>query len=298
MRDVFEEVLTASGASEQGDDLRVGRTNMSNRRTRLVASELDGDGDFTGYIASNVEGFVLDVATTNDMLPSSERALDAIQATGTRPFAGSAGPVPGGNGVVGRGLNGVVGYEQTVPRDPNREGSATAGVLGFGSNGVVGEGTNGPGVLGRGSVGNAGVHGIAPSGPPGSGVGGGPGVLADGDSGLHATGRDGVGATGVGGGGQAGVHGISTDGPGVIGQSDNAQGGVFRSRETAQVWLEPLGGGIVNPSQLQRDAKAGELLVLETVGRNPDSDERETLASLWFCIKGGPPNQSTWTKLA
>jgi hypothetical protein len=288
----------ASGASEQGDDLRVGRTNMSNRRTRLVASELDGDGDSTGYAASPVEGFVLDVATTNDMLPSSERALDAIQATGTRPFAGSAGPVPGGNGVVGRGLNGVVGYEQTVQRDPSREGSATAGVLGFGPNGVVGEGTNGPGVLGRGSQGNPGVHAIAASGPTGSGVSGGPGVFASGDNGIIAHGNNGVGVVGVSGSAEEGVHGASTRGPGVVGQSDEAQGGVFRSRETAQVWLEPLGGGINDPSQLRRDARAGELLVLETVGLNPVTDERETLASLWFCIKGGPPNQSTWTKLA
>jgi hypothetical protein len=206
----------ASGADESGDDMVVGRTNVSEERTLLLAS--NGDNAPDGY----GEDFVLNVSTVDDkVLVSSSHGVDGIHAKGTVAFptGGAIGTIPAGNGIIAQGMNGavgyvhevardkpledsvgagvlgvggvgaagvfgtgqngVVGYEQATPRDLAFEGAQRAGVLGRGETGVSGDGANGPGVFGRGLPG---VHGLSH---------GGPGVLGDGQTGVIASGNDG-----------------------------------------------------------------------------------------------------------
>src|SRR5262249_49876743 len=229
-----------AGATESGDDMVVGRTNKSEERTILVAS--NGENAPNGY----EEDFVLNVSTAGDMvLTSTPRGVDAIHAKGTVAFptGGQIGTIPAGNGIISQGLNGVVGYvhamardrtlenavgagllgvgggtspgvfgsgqngvvgcEQATARDLAFEAAQKAGVLGRGETGVSGDGANGPGVFGRGVPG---VHGQST---------GGPGVLAEGQTGVYTTGTDG-----------AGVHAIS----------DAEQAAILQSSKMAQLW--------------------------------------------------------------
>lgn len=286
----------ASGADESGDDMVVGRTNVSEDRTLLLAS--NGDNAPDGY----GEDFVLNVSTKDDkVLVSSSHGVDAIHAKGTVAFAtgGAIGTIPAGNGIIAQGINGavgyvhavnrdkvlesatgagilgiggldsagvfgsgqngVVGYEQATPRDTVFEAAQKAGVLGRGETGVSGDGANGPGVFGRGVPG---VHGLSSTGP---------GVLGDGDTGVVATGRT---------------------GPGVLASSRVEQGAVLESRRTAQLLLVPL--KIENPLSLAKSS-AGELLT--TVWADEEERGKE-ITSLWFCKVGGDPTQANWVKLA
>lgn len=286
----------AGGADESGDDMVVGRTNESEERTLLVAT--NGDNAPGGY----AEDFVLNVSTKGDkVLVSTPHGVDGIHAKGTVAFptGGAIGTIPAGNGLVaqgrngavgyvheaardkpleasvgagllgvggttnagvfGSGQNGVVGYEQATARDTAFEASQKAGVLGRGETGVSGDGANGPGVFGRGVPG---VHGISGTGP---------GLLGDGQTGVVATGQD---------------------GPGVIASSPREQGAVLESRQMAQLLLVPL--RMENPLALPRST-AGELLA--TVW--PDREQRGLeITSLWFCTVGGTPAQANWVKLA
>ena len=284
------------GADEAGDYLTAGRTNQTEARTRLVGT----NGDTAGY----QEGYVLDVASENDRLVVlSGDGVDAIHAKGTVEFAtgGLVGTIPAGNGVVGRGLNGLVGYVHSAARDTGRERSVHSGVYGIGdgaSSGLFGQGLNGvvgyerttprdtnyelqerAGVFGRGEIGvsgdganGPGVHGRGTPGVRGEAPGIGPGVLAEGETGVIAEGRD---------------------GPGVHARSLSDRAGIFETRGAiAQVWLIPLSSKIKDPGQLPK-SEAGELLVLKE--RNERGLE---IASLWFCTVGGPAGQAGWAKLA
>jgi hypothetical protein len=286
----------ASGADESGDDMVVGRTNVSEERTLLVAS--NGDNAPDGY----GEDFVLNVSTMDDkVLVSTSHGVDGIHAKGTVAFptGGAIGTIPAGNGIIAQGINGAVGYVHEVARDKNLENSVGAGVLGVGgvaSAGVFGTGQNGvvgyeqatardlafeaaqrAGVLGRGETG---VSGDGANGPGVFGRGlpgvqglsdGGPGVLADGQTGVIATGND---------------------GPGVIASSPAEHGAVLESKRMAQLWLVPL--RIQSPLDLPR-SNAGELLT--TMWADKEQRGKE-ITSLWFCTVGGDPTQANWVKLA
>lgn len=286
----------ASGADESGEDLVVGRTNVSEERTLLLAT--NGENAPGGY----GEDFVLNVSTKADkVLVSTPHGVDAIHAKGTIAFptGGAIGTIPAGNGIVSQGINGVVGYvheaardkplensvgagilgvggaaaagvfgsgengvvgyEQATPRDVAFESAQRAGVLGRGETGVSGDGANGPGVFGRGLPG---VHGLSD---------GGPGLLGDGQTGLYATGRD---------------------GPGAMASSRTEQGAVLESRRMAQLLMVPL--RIENPLSLPRST-AGELLT--TIWEDEERRGIE-ITSLWFCKVGGDPTQASWVKLA
>ncbi len=286
----------ASGADESGDDMVVGRTNKSEERTLLLAT--NGENAPNGY----EEDFVLNVSTDNDMaLVSTPRGIDAIHAKGTVSFStgGAIGTIPAGNGIISQGINGVVGYVHATARDRNLENSVGSGVLGIGSgmsvgvfgigqNGIVGyeqatirdlafEGAQKAGVLGRGETG---VSGDGANGPGVFGRGlpgvrgessGGPGVLAEGQTGVFATGNDG-----------AGVHATSK----------TEQAAILESAKMAQLWLVPL--RIKDPTSLKRST-AGELLA--TVWADKEERDME-ITSLWFCKIGGDPTQASWVKLA
>jgi hypothetical protein len=283
------------GADESGDDLTVGRTNKSEERTILIAT--NGENAPNGY----ADDFVLSVSTENDGVLTSTpgRGVDAIHAKGTLPLptGGAMGTIPAGNGIIaqgnngvvgyihamtrnrllensvgaavlgvgggtfpgvfGTGQNGVVGYEQATPRDLAFEGTQRAGVLGRGETGVSGDGANGPGVFGRGLPG---VQGESS---------GGPGVLAEGETGVFARGKKG-----------AGVHATS----------EEEHAAILESRKRPQLWLIPL--RIKDPTSLP-SSNAGELLA--TVW--PDERGVE-ITSLWFCKVGGDPTQANWEKLA
>jgi hypothetical protein len=296
--------MGSKGADNGGDSLAVGRTNKSEVRTILVAFNGEDDPKYK-------EDFVLDVSSVDNALevdnpkgPDLKNGVDAIHATGTVPTSQSTGgPIPAGNGVVGRGLNGLVGYVHGPPRARSFERDVHAGVLGVGdgaSNGVFGRGLNGvvgleratlrdtafeaqerAGVLGRGEIGvsgdgvnGPGVHGRGIPGVRGEAPGIGPGVLGEGETGVIAEGRD---------------------GPGILASSKQEQAGVFQTAaKRAQVWLIPLDKNVKDPGQLR--GEPGELLVLLA------EDERGTeVASLWFCTIGGGPGQASqanWKKLA
>jgi hypothetical protein len=223
-----------AGSSHAGQDMEAGRTNESEERTRIVAI----NGDPGGYGAD----FVLDVASDNNhLLREVPEGVDGIHATGTEAFAtgGAIGTIPAGNGVVGRGVNGVVGYVHTSPRDKVGEhqvhaglfgvgDSNSCGVFGRGSNGIVGysqstsrdllwESSDPAGVCGRSSIG-VGVRGKGENG----------GVQGDGtDAAFGVAGKSHLGP-GVDGessdGNGNGVQGRSKTGPGVFGMSTGGSG--------------------------------------------------------------------------
>jgi hypothetical protein len=277
----------------------VGRTNESEERTRLLAT--NGDNAPDGY----EEDFVLEVAIETDALLTKHlQGIDAIHATGSV----AEGAKPPANGIVCRGLNGVVGYPHQTPRDKGLEtdaqagvygagGSGAAGVFGRGRTGIVGcedttprdaafEAGEKAGVLGRGEIGvtgdgvnGAGVHGRGQPGVRGDGVNGLPGVSGDG-----------------GADGGIGVLGHGQDAAGVHGVSDADRGGIFQSRRRAQVWLVPLNADdFPDPSRLPR-ADAGELCV--TITQDVRTNRRP-IASLWFCTEtNGPAGTPVWVKVA
>lgn len=285
-----------SGADESGDDFVVGRTNVSEDRTLLLAS--NGDEAPNGY----EDDFVLNVSTKNDkVLVVHPEGVDAIHAKGTISYAtgGSMGTIPAGNGIVAQGLNGAVGYVHGVPRDRPLEKSVGAGLLGLGnpsSPGIFGTGTSG--VVGYDSVTSrdtafegthaSGVVGVGERGISGNGTNG-PGVLGHGVPGVHGVSEGGAGVLGHG---ALGVIAHGLDGPGVLGVSVTEQGGVLQSAEAAQLLLVPL--PMDNPLQLKRST-AGELLV--TIRRDEEQRGKE-IATLWFCRVGGDPTEANWVKLA
>ncbi|GAA2011251.1 hypothetical protein JL107_03320 [Nakamurella flavida] len=290
-----------AGATEAGDDFSVGRTNSSEERSLLVAVGGDPDGYQTD--------FVLSVSTQDDkVLTKNPSGVDAIHATGTvaLPTGGAIGTIPPGNGVVGRGANGLVGYQEGAARDTATEQGVHAGVLGVGgaSPGVFGTGTSGvlgysdgqprqefwesqalSGVAGVGSdVGvrgySEGTAGVAGASTDGHGVDG------------HSTLGNGVNGTSERG---VGVRGRSETGLGVLGESAEDVGGMFLSKESAQVWLYPGSIGAVNSASsytpeaiavrdrgpgLPARGRVGELFA----ARDDSGD-----GSLWFCVQDAGP---------
>jgi hypothetical protein len=287
----------ASGANSSGDDMVVGRTNRSEERTILVAQ--NGDNAPDGY----AEDFVLSVSTVDDkVLPTDSHGVDAIHAKGTVAFptGGAIGTIPAANGVVGQGLNGIVGYVHPATRDKSTEQDSHAGVLGVGAPndaGVLGRGLNGVVGYEQGTPRDsafeaqetAGIVGVGPNGVSGKATGG-FGVHGIGTPGVFGEGQgDNTGVLGQGG---TGVFGESlSDGAGVQGTSAKGWGGVFESRVRAQVWLVPL--AISDPTKLPGRSEPGELLVLMS------KDQRGTeVASLWFCRSGNIAATANWMQLA
>jgi hypothetical protein len=288
----------ANGADNSGDDLVVGRTNRSEERTILVAQ--NGDHANNGY----AEDFVLSVSTVGDkVLPTNSHGVDGIHAKGTIAFptGGAIGTIPAANGVVGRGLNGIVGYVHAALRDKGTERDSHAGVLGMGAPndaGVLGRGLNGVVGYEQGTARDttfegqemAGVVGVGPNGVSGKATGG---------FGVHGIGTPGVfgeaqddSNTGVVGQGGTGVFGESlSDGAGIQGKSNKGWGAVLESNVRAQVWLVPI--ALANPTKLPGKSAPGELLVL----MSKDQRGRE-IASLWFCKSGDIAKTANWLQLA
>nr|WSW48739.1 hypothetical protein OG296_37040 [Streptomyces sp. NBC_01001] len=297
-----------SGATSSGDDMVVGRTNVSDVRTILVASTPED-----GY----AEDFVFFVGAKDDkVLRTVADGVDAVHANGTVEFptGGAIGVMPAGNGVVGTGLNGIVGYVRAAPRDKSEEKAVKAGVLGVGSgaspgvfgrsnNGVVGYTTgtardpgwesrpragvsgrsDGIGVRGKGSEG--GVQGLSPQSF---------GVQGEGNPGVHARGID----------SGAGTITQGEDGPGVIATSVKQNAAVFEASEKPQVWLvprkaaQPTGQVVAitpngfnlidgeNRNPLSKNGRAGELAALV---------DGQGQVTLWFCVSESPP--SRWAQM-
>ena len=285
-----------SGASGANDDMVVGRTNNSEDRTLLVATN---GGNYE-------EGFILSVSATDDtLLVANSNGVDGIHAKGTKLLPTGGQTIRPGNGILGQGLNGVVGYVHAVTRDHGVENDAGAGVLGVGgatTMGVFGTGTNGivgyeqttprdpafeaqemAGVLGRGQIGVSG-DGVNGPGVHGRGL---PGVQGDSSAGAGVLGQ---GVTGVVGAGHGGA--------GVQASSDTEQAAILESRLKAQVWLVPL--RIKDPTMLPR-SEAGEIVATIATLAWPDVPRDVPpidVASLWFCKIGGSPAQANWIKLA
>ncbi len=285
-----------SGASDANDDMVVGRINNSEDRTLLIATN---GGDYEN-------GFILSVSATDDsLLVANPNGVDGIHAKGTKLLPTGGQTIRPGNGILGQGLNGIVGYVHAAARDHGVENGAGAGVLGIGAAttmGVFGTGTNGivgyeqttprdlafeaqemAGVLGRGQIGVSG-DGVNGPGVHGRGL---PGVQGDSSAGPGVLGQ-----------GVTGVVGEGNGGAGVQASSDTEQAAILESRRKAQVWLVPL--RIKDPTALQR-SEAGEIvatiekLAWPDVPRDVPAIE---IASLWFCKVGGSPAEANWIKLA
>jgi hypothetical protein len=288
-------------ANQAGDHMDVGRTNESEVGTRLVAIPnpvgVFGGGDAPdGY----AEDYVLDVALKDDFVLTTEpvHGVDAIHATGSiaKTIGGETGTQPPGNGIVARGVNGIVGYVQTAARNVAEEQVMQAGVLGEGG------GAN-AGVVGRGQTGVVGCQGLS-SRDPSLESSENAGVIGFGGIGVTGIGSSGPGVHGIGtipgASGLPGVHGESTDGvgvladgsPGLQANSPDGNSGVFEHNpHRAQVWIVPI--SIDTPTKLLGHAELGELCV--TIA--PDGN-RGTAASLWFCMRGGGSAASaTWVKI-
>ncbi|MGW6167682.1 MULTISPECIES: hypothetical protein [Bacillaceae] len=217
----------SNGATESGDDLVVGRTNIAQGGTELI-----GSFDKSGHYEND---FVLQIKVP----PSVGIAAGIIGNGGKKGVVGK-----GNTGVEGNGLKGVVGLGRSP--DGEIEGGIGTGVEGNGNiNGVVGFGDiqgvvgNGPkGVVGNGKgvirsigvegngttgvVGNGQVTGVAGFGPDGVvGAGRSRGVVGFGSVqgvfGKGKTGVEGKGSTGVAGSGEIGVSGFGNIG--VLGKS-------------------------------------------------------------------------------
>lgn len=284
-----------SGATSAGDDLTAGRTNTSEERTIILATTAKNGyaDDFVVYVG----------AKDGKVLRTIPEGVDGIHATGTEEFAtgGMVGVIPAGNGLVGTGLNGVVGYVHAQPRDTAEEQRTQAGVFGSGgaAPGVFGRG--GSGVVGYSETvardmlweadGHAGVRGRSDD----------IGVRGNGDAGgvqgtsERSFGVEGVGATGVLGRSTdgIGVYATSGSGPGFQATSDSENAAVLEAPKRAQLWLVPpevdppsgpevaitpkgfnqTDGETTNP--LRKNGRAGELAAIK------DAQGR---ATLWFCV--------------
>lgn len=282
-----------SGASSANDDMVVGRTNYSEDRTLLVATN---GGDYE-------DGFILSVSATDDsLLVANSHGVDGIHAKGTKLLPTGSQNILPGNGILGQGLNGVVGYVHAAFRNHGVENDAGAGVLGVGGTsaiGVFGTGTNGvvgcerttprdlafeaqemAGVLGRGQTGVSG-DGVNGAGVHGRGV---PGVQGESSAGPGVLGQ-----------GVTGVIGEGRGGAGLQASSNTEQAAILQSRRRAQVWLVPL--RIKDPTELPR-SEAGEIVAtIEKLAVPRDVPPIE-VASLWFCKVGGSPAEANWIKLA
>jgi hypothetical protein len=200
---------------------------------------------------------------------------------------------PHGPGVVGvaGGMN-----EAAFPTETEAGG---VGVFGRGAaageqfiNFAVGMPDPGPGMIDQGGRAEPAVPPNAPP-PSGSGV-----VGVSGDrplplqAQLRGCGVIGLATTGPAVYGEApdgpGVRGMSEGGPGVRGESVKAQGGVFSSRERAQLHLVPI--EIEDPNGVVEGA-GGDLLATR------NRRERD-LHSLWFCVLTGDAANAVWVKLA
>jgi hypothetical protein len=229
----------ASGADNSGDDMVVGRTNRSEERTILVAQ--NGDNAPDGY----AEDFVLSVSTVDDkVLPTDSHGVDAIHAKGTVAFptGGAIGTIPAANGVVGQGLNGIVGYVHPATRDKSTEQDSHAGVLGVGA-------PNDAGVLGRGLNGVVGYE---------QGTSRDSAFEAQETAGIVGVGPNGVSGKATGG---FGVHGIGT--PGVFGEGQGDNTGVLGQGGT-RVFGESLS---MVPESRERAQKAGAVSSSQGSGR-------------------------------
>ncbi|MEE4545059.1 hypothetical protein V2S66_24215 [Streptomyces sp. V4-01] len=284
-----------SGATSAGDDLTAGRTNSSEERTIVVATTAEN-----GY----ADDFVVYVGTKDGkVLRTVADGVDGIHATGSVEFdtGGAVGVLPAGNGLVGTGLNGVVGYVHAALRDKQEEqtrqagvfgsGGASAGVFGRGAAGVVGYSGPTPRDTAWEADGHAGVRGRSDDiGVRGKGDSGG----VQGRSEL-SFGVEGVGATGVLGRSTdgVGVYASCTSGPGFQATSGTDNAAVFEAPKRAQLWLVPpevappsgpevaitpkgfhqIDGESTNP--LRKNGRAGELAAIK------DARGRTTL---WFCV--------------
>lgn len=284
-----------SGATSAGDDLTAGRTNTSEERTIVLATTAK-----SGY----ADDFVVYVGTKDGkVLRTVAEGVDGIHATGSVEFAtgGMIGTIPAGNGLVGTGLNGVVGYVHAQPRDTDEEkrtqagvfgsGGAAAGVLGRGANGVVGY----SGTVTRDTAweadGQAGVRGRSDDiGVRGKGGAGGVQGTSE-----RSFGVEGVGATGVLGRSTdgVGVYAACETGPGFQATSDADNAAVLQASKRPQLWLvptevEPPNGPLVtiNPqgfnqidgestNPLPKNGRAGELASIK---------DAEGHTTLWFCV--------------
>lgn len=284
-----------SGATSAGDDLTAGRTNSSEERTIIVATTAKG-----GY----ADDFVVYVGTKDGkVLRTVAEGVDAVHATGSVAFptGGMIGTIPAGNGLVGTGLNGVVGYVHAQPRDTDEEkrtqagvfgsGGAMAGVFGRGANGVVGYSGSVPRDTAWEADGHAGVRGGSDDvGVRGKGDAGGVQGVSE-----RSYGVEGVGAAGVLGRSTdgIGVYATCQSGPALQASSDTENAAVLEAPKRAQLWLVPpevdppdgpevsvtpkafsqIDGESTNP--LRKNGRAGELAAIK------DSRGR---ATLWFCV--------------
>ena len=240
----------------------------------------------------------------NKLLRPVAEGVDAIHAIGTEALAtgGFIGTIPEGNGVVGRGLNGLVGYVHAAATDNAEERDVHAGVLGEG-------GDASPGLFGRGSNGVVGYTASLPR-----------------DSTFETA--DSTGVVGLARG--VGVRGKGDDG-GVQGIGTEAAFGVQAQVTWALVWTgsaqmtpacraevrlapacwAPLPGDrwrVLVRNRWRRFASslirsrwpipngsirgsAGDLLVLQQV-----ADEQSV--SLWFCRMSGNESTVIWVKIA
>ena len=294
-----------TGADDAGDDFEVGETNYSEKRTLLVA--IDGDPD--GY----QDDFVLDVSIDGGrVLTKNPDGVDAIHATGTLslPTGGAIGTIPEGNGVVARGLNGLVGYVHAAVRDRMDERDIHAGVFGVG-------GTASPGVFGRGMDGVLGYpdgvprdpvwDAAGPSGVGGNGGSAGLGVRGMGGNGgvkgesTNSVGVEGISQTAPGVAGRSpdgtGVLGESDSGIGVFGSSSGDNGGVFQSKKSAQLFLIPNDVGPLNspagitPQAIPVADKGPPLPARGRGGQLMALKDRQGVCTLWYCVMDGPPAQ-------
>ncbi|WP_424886846.1 hypothetical protein [Streptomyces sp. XH2] len=299
-----------AGADKAGDDMVVGRTNESEKRTVLVAKGSDADG--------YSEDYVLRVAIENDrVLRDVPEGVDAVHAAGTvaLPTGGALGTLPPGNGLVAVGANGVVGYVHDAPRDKPQEQQVHAGILGAGTTAL-------PGVFGRGAPGVVGYSQDAardvaweaadPSAVCGRATG--IGVRGKGDDGgVRGESENNFGvegtsilASGVRGASEqaAGVFGEGS--PGVMGNGlGNGNGGMFESEKGAQLRLPPRRLGPLGPSvpttpqavlvnerqhgpKLPKNGQAGEFTTL---------DDPAGTCTLWFCVSGPGPGPARWAQV-
>jgi hypothetical protein len=242
----------------------------------------------------------------NKLLRTVAEGVDAIHAIGTEALAGGGafiGTIPEGSGVVGRGLNGLVGYVHAAATDKAEErdvhagvlgegGDASPGLFGRGSNGVVGYTASLPRDLTFETADSTGVVGLAQGvGVRGKGDNGGvQGIGTEAAFGVQGTSDLGPGVDGFSPD-DTGVQGRSDSGTGVQGTSTRGIGGVFSSGSlAAQIRLQPHPEPLANPNG-SVPGSAGDLLVLQQV-----ADEQSV--NLWFCRMSGNASTVIWVKIA